>query len=255
MSAAHADGLYVPGDSVVHRIPAHAAILGVVAFVLVVVATPASLAVAYAGYAALLVVAVVAAGLRARTVVGRMVVEVPFVVFALLVPFVATGPTVDVLGVALARDGLVDAGVLLAKATLGVVAAIVLAATQHPRELLLGLQRLRVPHLVVTIAGFMIRYVHVILDEMRRMRVARESRCFEARSLRDGRVLAASLGSLFIRSYERGERVHLAMLSRGWQGSMPAMDGLVDRPARAWAWTPAAVLPVGALALLAVVRA
>ena len=255
MSGSHrpaaGDGLYVPGRSVVHRVPAAAALLGTVGFVVVVVATPATRPLAYLGYAALLAVAVVAAGLRVRTVLARMVVEVPFVLFALLVPFVAAGPQVEVLGVGLARDGLVDAGALLAKATLGVLASIVLSATQRPRDLLDGLQRLRVPGLVVAIAGTMLRYLEVVLDEMRRMRVARESRGFDGRGWRQLRVLSRSVGALFLRSYERGERVHLAMLSRGYHGSMPRLDELRPRTVARWAWVPAAVLPVGALGVLA----
>ena len=69
--------------------------------------------------------------------------------------------------------------------------------------------------------GFMIRYLDVVTDELRRMQVARESRGFSARDPRHWPVLARSLGALFIRSYERGERVHLAMLSRGYTGKMP----------------------------------
>ena len=226
--ADHGEGLYLPGDSLVHRVPAPAALLGVLGFVLVVVATPADQPLAFAGYAVLLVVAVAVARLPVRTVLVRMLVEVPFVAYALLVPFVATGPQVEVLGVALARDGLVDAGAFLAKATLGVVAAVLLGATQHPRDLLLGLQRLRMPALVVTIAGFMFRYTQVVLAEMRRMRVARESRGFEGRSARHVRVLAQSMGALFIRSYERGERVHLAMLQPGLAGQH-ARDGRAAR--------------------------
>ena len=55
------------------------------------------------------------------------------------------------------------------------------------------------------------------------MRIARESRGFDARDVRHWPVLARSAGALFIRSYERGERVHLAMLSRGYTGTMPRL--------------------------------
>ena len=55
------------------------------------------------------------------------------------------------------------------------------------------------------------------------MRIARESRGFEARDVRHCRCSRRSAGALFIRSYERGERVHLAMLSRGYAGSMPVI--------------------------------
>ena len=77
------------------------------------------------------------------------------------------------------------------------------------------------------------------------MRTARESRGFQARHLGHARVLAASAGTLFIRSYERGERVHLAMLSRGFTGRMPAMTGRGRRPRQTgrlrrccWPWPP-----------------
>jgi cobalt/nickel transport system permease protein len=72
--------------------------------------------------------------------------------------------------------------------------------------------------------GFMVRYLDVVTQEMRRMRIARESRGFDGRDVRHWPVLARSAGALFIRSYERGERVHLAMLSRGYTGTMPRTD-------------------------------
>ena len=205
-----------------HRVPAPAALLGVLGFVLVVVATPADQPLAFAGYAALLVVAVAVARLPVRTVLVRMLVEVPFVAYALLVPFVATGPQVEVLGVALARDGLVDAGAFLAKATLGVVAAVLLGATQHPRDLLLGLQRLRMPALVVTIAGFMFRYTEVVLAEMRRMRVARESRGFEGRS----RAARPGAGAV------DGRAVHPVVRARRAGAPGDAQPGLAGQHAR-----------------------
>jgi cobalt/nickel transport system permease protein len=173
-----------------------------------------------------------------------MVVEVPFVVFALLLPFVALGPEVEVLGVSVSQDGLLAAWNILAKGTLGVVASIVLAATTDARALLVGLQRLHLPPTLVEIASFMVRYGDVVAGDMRRMRVARESRGFEARHLGHLRVVATSAGALFIRSYERGERVHLAMLSRGYTGRMPVFD---QAAVTARQWLTAAVVPLGAL--------
>lgn len=77
------------------------------------------------------------------------------------------------------------------------------------------------PNLLVQIVSFMIRYVNVVSDEMARMKVARLSRGFEAQGVRSWRFLANVAGALFIRSYERGERVYLAMLSRGYGGRLP----------------------------------
>jgi cobalt/nickel transport system permease protein len=60
-------------------------------------------------------------------------------------------------------------------------------------------------------------------------------------------VIARSAGALFIRSYERGERVHLAMLSRGYTGSMPMIQ---DVSAVSRQWLAAGMLPGAALAVL-----
>ena len=78
------------------------------------------------------------------------------------------------------------------------------------------------------------------------MRIARESRGFAARGVRSWGVLAKSAGALFIRSYERGERVHLAMVSRGYDGSMPVIDEVTARRAQ---WGTAAALAAAALAV------
>jgi cobalt/nickel transport system permease protein len=99
---------------------------------------------------------------------------------------------------------------------------------------------------MVQIMSFMIRYLDVVSAEMQRMRIARESRAFEGRDLRHAKVVAQSAGALFIRSYERGERVHLAMLSRGYTGTMPALRELTADRAE---WMRAALLPVLALAV------
>jgi cobalt/nickel transport system permease protein len=158
-------------------------------------------------------------------------------------PFLATGPRTQILGVGLSVEGLFGAWNMLAKATLGVVCSILLAATTDVRDLLLGLQRLRLPSLLVQIMSFMVRYGDVVTDELRRMRIARESRGFVARDLRHLPVVARSAGALFVRCYERGERVHLAMLSRGYTGRLP---GPAQPTADVVQWGTALVLPVAA---------
>jgi cobalt/nickel transport system permease protein len=221
VGAGHGHKLHFHGHSPVHRAPAHLKILTLLAFMLVVVATPREWYPVFGLYL-LLVVAVVALSRVPPTyILKRSVVEVPFLFFALLLPFVATGPTTEVLGVTVSQHGLLAAWGLLVKGTLGVLASLTLAATTEPQEILLGLERLHLPNQLVQIMAFMVRYLDVVTGEMQRMKVARESRGFSARNPRHWPVLARSLGALFIRSYERGERVHLAMLSRGYTGRMP----------------------------------
>ncbi|SEO89702.1 cobalt ECF transporter T component CbiQ [Trujillonella endophytica] len=242
--------VYVPGSSVVHRLAPHVKLVAVVAFALVVVATPVHAGWAWAAYAAfgVLVLAVAAvAGLTAGRLARGLAVELPFVVFALLLPFVSRGPRVEVAGLSLSESGLTAGGGLLAKATLSVLAATVLAATTEARELLRGLERLRLPAALVQILSFMIRYADVVSGELRRMRVARESRGFRARHLGALRVLGPAAASLFVRSYERGERVHLAMLSRGYTGRLAAAPAAAVRPG---SWALGLSLPLAAAAVL-----
>jgi cobalt/nickel transport system permease protein len=188
--------------------------------------------------------------IRYGLVLRRTLIEVPFVAFALLMPFVATGEKVTVLGLELSEQGLWGAWNILAKGTLGVIASVLLAATTEPRLLLLGLDRLRMPQLITQIAGFMLRYTDVVAGELARMKMARAARGFEARDLRDVGVLARSLGALFLRSYERGERVHLAMVSRGYDGRMPLLYD-VGASLRQWSLASALPLAAGLVALAA----
>lgn len=221
MGGPHGHSLHFHAHSPVHRAPAHLKVLALLGFVLVVVATPREWFWVYAGYLAVIAVVVAVSRVPATYLLKRMVVEVPFVVFALLLPFVAHGPRTEVVGLSLSESGLLSAWGLLAKGTLGVLASLTLAATTEPQDLLVGLERLRMPSLLVQIMGFMVRYLEVVTDELHRMKVARDSRGFSARDPRHWPVLARSVGALFIRSFERGERVHLAMLSRGYDGKMP----------------------------------
>jgi cobalt/nickel transport system permease protein len=221
VGAGHGHKLHFHGHSVVHRTPAHLKVLALLGFMIVVVATPRDWYAAFGVYLAVLVGVIAVSRVPPTYLLKRTVVEVPFVFFAVLLPFVATGPETEVLGVTVSQHGL-EAGIaLLIKGTLGVLASLTLAATTEPNELLLGLERLHLPQQLVQIMSFMVRYLDVVTGEMQRMRIARESRGFTARNPKHWPVLARSAGALFIRSYERGERVHLAMLSRGYSGRMP----------------------------------
>lgn len=218
------DGLLVAVDSPVHRIPAQVKLVALFVFVLAVVSTPAAIFWAFGLYAAMLVAAVVVAKLPAPVVSRRLAVETPFIVFALLLPFVATGPRIDVLGLHLSQSGVFGAWNVLAKGTLGVIAAILLSATTAPRDLLAGLERLRLPATLVAILSFMVRYLSVVSDDLHRMRVARESRGYTGGRAGHLKAVAGGVGALFVRSFERGERVHLAMRSRGYTGRMPLLS-------------------------------
>jgi cobalt/nickel transport system permease protein len=215
MGAGHGHRLHYHGHSVLHRARPEVKLLAVVGFALVAVATPPQAYLAFATYAVVLLGAVALSRVPPLFLAKRMLIEVPFVVFALALPFVATGPRTEVLGVSVSEPGLVAGTALLIKGTLGVGAALLLAATTEAHHVVAGLARLRLPAQMVQIMAFMVRYLDVVGSDLARMRVALASRGFRAGDPRHWPVLARALGALFIRSYERGERVHVAMLSRG----------------------------------------
>lgn len=250
MGAGSGEHLHIAGDSLLHRLPASVKLVGLFCFVLGVVAVPGP---AYLALGVLLCLAtgiLLSTAVPVRHLLPRLGVEVPFLVFALVMPFVALGPRTRVGPFELSIAGLEGAWTIAAKGTVGVLCGVAFAVTTSSRDFVAALQRLRVPGLIIALLSFMIRYTDVVLDEMRRMRIARESRGFTPGSVRGWPVLATGLGALFIRSYERGERVHLAMLSRGYTGSFALADEHTIRPGQ-WivALSPAAVSAAVAIAV------
>ncbi len=254
MGAGHAHVLYRESDSPVHRLPPEVKIAAMVAFTVAVVATGREAFWAFGAYALLVAVVAALARVSARWLLVRSTIELPFVLFAFALPFLGAGERVDVLGLSLSADGLYGAWNILAKGTLGVWASLLLAATTTTRDLIVGLDRLRCPQILTQIAIFMLRYLDVLVGEARRMRVARLSRGDDPRFLWQLRGFAAGVGALFLRAFERGERVYLAMLSRGYTGRMPAVWPGAGA-ATAGQWLVAATVPVlaGAVAATAAV--
>jgi cobalt/nickel transport system permease protein len=246
MSGAHAHALYYHGHSRVHALPPECKIAAQLTFVLIVVATPREAVWAFGAYAAIVAAVALAAALPLGFVVKRLAIELPFVAFAFLLPFIASGDRVQVLGVSVSREGLWGAWNILAKGTIGVAVSVIVASTTTMPELLRGFDRLRLPKAFTSIASFMVRYLDVIAEEMRRMRIARMSRGHDPRWIWQARAVAASAGALFLRSYERGERVYLAMMSRGYTGQMPMSGEVAATPG---AWVAALSLPVVGLAV------
>lgn len=227
MSGSHhaeLDRLHVAGTSPLHRCAPEAKLLGLIGFVIAVAVTPRRYVGMFALDAAIVAALIIIGRLPLRIVAARLTVITPFIAFAVLTPFVATGERVDVAWFSLSVDGLWASWNVIAKATLGASAAIIVVATTSVPDVLRGLSRLRCPHIITGIITLMLRYLDVIVDQLHRMRNAMTARCHDPRWLWQVRPIATSLGTLFVRSYERGERVHQAMVARGYTGTMPDLE-------------------------------
>lgn len=248
MAGGHAHALYRHGNTSIHRLRPQTKIAAAFLFVFAVVATPREAIWAFGVYVAIIVGLATWARLGIRFVAARMLIEIPFLLAALLLPFLSGGTTISVLGLELSQDGLWDLWNVLAKASLGLLTSIVLAGTTEVPSMLKGFESLRMPRVITAIMAFMIRYLDVVLGEFRRMRVAMNSRGHNPTWIGQVKPYATSAGIIFVRSYERGERVYLAMASRGYDGHMPSSD---NEQASLAQWGAALVVPATAWAIAA----
>jgi cobalt/nickel transport system permease protein len=225
----HATGIAGDPASPIHRLDPRAKLLGFGGITIVAVSAPLEAWASYAACALALTATAALARIQPRTIWSRARVVLPVVLFvALFLPFARKGGASVELGpVTVSEAGLATFATVSAKAVLGTVSAVMLGVTTSFPDVLHALERLRSPRLLVLIAAFMYRYLHVIAGEGRRMRAALVARGYRPDHALQAGAMGRVATALFLRSYERGERVHLAMLARGWSTNMPRLDPLV----------------------------
>ena len=153
----------------------------------------------------------------------RLTIDIPFIIFALILPFLSSENNdivYTLFGIDVYQTGLEDMFGILFKATLGVTMGIVLTAVTTTIELIYGLQKLKLPQIIIAIMSFAIRYIDVFIDEFKRVRISMRSRGYQEKGIKGLIPIAYASGAMLIRGYERGERVYLSMISRGFNGSI-----------------------------------
>lgn len=186
-------------------------LLACLGYVLIVASVPPQRLDLLAGLALLPLASAVIARVPPLVLLRRLLLLAPFVLVAAAAP--------------LLRQGGLDAALgMLAKAGLGCSALVLLAATTPVDELLAALAALRCPRFLVLQFGLTARYLHLLAEEASRLRRAAVARGFTPRHLLHARVLGDLIGALFLRSVARAERVHAAMLARGFVGELVAPE-------------------------------
>jgi len=217
-------------DSLIHRLDPRTKFIASLAFVMVL--TPIRNCQAFAFYFGLIATLLIISRLPPLYVLKRSLLIFPFVLLiAIFIPFfkpgeVAGSYNIWLWQVSVTYDGLLVLANVAIKAWLCILSLILLSATTKFADLLRGLKQLGIPKVIILILSFMYRYIFVLVDEVMRMRRARDSRNFGGGRLRQLRTLGNMLGTLFIRSYERGERVYAAMLARGFDGEVRSLHQL-----------------------------
>ncbi|MBI2869699.1 MAG: cobalt ECF transporter T component CbiQ [Chloroflexi bacterium] len=228
---------YSDRHSVIHRRHPGVKLVVTVIFVLAVNITPFLSWRPFLAYLLILAALAWLARVPPLYVLKRSLAVMPFVLMvALFLPFFKPGePAVTVpLGawsVSATYQGLAALLTVMARAWLSMISLVLLISTTRITALLSGMETLGMPRVMVMVLSFMYRYIFILTDEVLRLKQARESRDFGGTRLWKLRTLGNIIGSLFIRSYERGERVYAAMLSRGFDGSCRASGGTSLRPA------------------------
>jgi cobalt/nickel transport system permease protein len=233
----------VARDSPVHRADPRLKFVAVAATILAISLLPVGAFVALG----LMWVALIAMALLARLGPSRLsrgaFIAAPFLLAA--VPLIFTRPE-DPIGsigpLTVSGEGLRIFATVAAKSWLSVQAALLLTFTTPFHDLVDALRDLRLPRILVAIISFMYRYLAVLGDEAGRMLRARAAR--SAGTSRGGigfraRVTGQMVGTLFLRSYERSERIYAAMQARGFTGTF---RHLATRPIAAGAWAAFALV-------------
>ncbi len=220
MSSGHG-GTPRPGERVVgplDRLVPEAKLLGLLGFLLVTAVTPPGrLDVLYAqGVVAVLVAAV--AGVEARALRRRLLLDIPLVVLALTYAVAGHGPRTIVLGLSLSAAGLRVGLAVLGKATIGMVAVSAVAAATPVSEVVAGLRRLGLPGWFCDLIGLSARQAGVLGADVERLRLAAAVRLGGRGRWAEWSAVARALGTSFVRATERVDRLQLAAQARGGTG-------------------------------------
>jgi len=219
---------YQAGKSRLHKADARVKLPATLAYIFAVTLTPVGHWPALGLMAAPLPAAIALGCLSPLLVLRRSALALPFVLATLPLMFTKEGESLFALplfGWEASQEGLSAVVTILAKSWLSVTAAVVLTATTSPVELVRALRALAMPRILTATVSFMYRYVFVIGEEALRLMRARDGRSAQTEGRRNGgsvrwraEILGNMVGSLFLRSYERGERVYAAMQARGYDG-------------------------------------
>jgi cobalt/nickel transport system permease protein len=228
------DERFQQGVSFLHGLEARTKLLAALAFIFSATLTPTGRWDVLGGLAAVVAAGVLLGRLSPLLVLRRSALALPFVLAAIPLLFTREGEGLFTIPVLAWHWTATDAGLeavltILLKSWLSVCAAVVLTATTSAPDLLRALQGLHTPRVLVATVSFMYRYIFVIGEEAQRLMRARECRSAVAGESSGGtvrwraRVLGNMVGALFLRSYERAERIYDAMRSRGYDGELKCL--------------------------------
>ena len=166
-------------------------------------------------------------GRHAMVMMFSSIIILPILFITPGVPFVgfSFGPWI----IEITFEGGYRATIFLMRIWTCIAALSLLTLSTRFSVLLHGMQQLRLPSLFISLTALTYRYIFLFTDEAYRMGLAREARTVKKERivrLRTWRTLSSMIGTLFIRAYERGEKVYQTMLARGYTGKFHLLSKL-----------------------------
>lgn len=225
---------YTVRRSLIHDSDPRVKLVLAVAFILTTSLVPVGVWPAYILLLAIILAIEILSELGIGFVQKRALLALPFILAAL--PLLLTTHGVSLVRFVLLRwevsislQGLERFVSIAVKSWLSIQAAILLASSTPFPDLLAAMRAIKVPRLLVAIFGLMWRYLFVLADEALRLIRARAARSSDhgLKGIRLGRDIAwrarvtgGMAGSLFLRAFERSDRIYMAMLARGYDGEV-----------------------------------
>ena len=209
------------GATLWHKLAPHTRVLCVLLMVFAIALTPNGRWWTWLVYGAGILLLILSSRVTLAVLFQRVAVEFVFIGVVILgTLFQNQGDLLWSWGyLRITSEGLTALGSVALKSFLSLVMVNILVLTTSVSHLLQALITLKTPWLLVAIMASMVRYLSVLVDEFTSMRRAALSRNLMGSPGWQRLVVGNMIGSLFIRTYERGDRIYHAMLSRGYTGT------------------------------------
>ena len=230
---------YHDAASPVHRLDPRVKLLGAIAFILACALIPDGAWLAFLALFVLWFAVVLLSDVPHLLLLKRGLVALPFALAAVTVLFTLPGQALLTLHIPVVNwqltitdNGAIRFGTILFKSWLSVLMAMLLVATTTFPDMMRAMRGIGIPTVLVGVISFMYRYVFVLADEVQRLMRAREARSAIGPSghksggnvVWRAKIVGSMIGSLFVRSLARSERVFQAMASRGYKGELLWLD-------------------------------
>lgn len=216
-------------DSIMRSLDPRSKIIAFLSIILCMIMTPITRIKDFGLYFLLILAIISFSKITSWQILKRVFVLISFVFFiAMFVPFLKEGTVCWSLKIGPWELPVTDEGIrtflnVIIKSGLSLLLLVVASLTTAFPDFLKGLEMLRMPKILVMLMSFMYRYIFVLLEEAKKLMRARSLRYFGYRYREQFRVIGYMVGVLFIRTFERAERVYGAMVVRGFGGEIPSV--------------------------------